>query len=154
MRRRRHTRIGVTGLALMAVLAAVAALWPRRPSGEVERPARADVPGPPAVAVADVQLGRSVGLDKRIVDPAGAFASDDTIYASVVTEGEAAHVQLTARWTHGGRVVAEVSQGIAPAGTAVSEFNVWKPRGWPAGEYEVQVLVDDVPAAARSFTVR
>lgn len=154
MRGSRHTRIGVTGLALMAVLAAVAALWPRRPSGEVEGPARADVSATPAVAVADVQLGRSVGLDKRIVDPAAAFASDDTIYASVVTEGEAAHVQLTARWTHGGRVVAEVSQGIAPAGTAVSEFNVWKPRGWPAGEYEVQVLVDDVPAAARRFTVR
>lgn len=153
MRGRPHTAIGVAGLALMAVLAAVAAMWPRRPPGEIEGPARADVSGTPAVAVADVQLGRSVGLDKRIVDPADAFASDDAIYASVVTEGAAEHVRLTARWSHGGRVVAEVSQGIAPVGTAVSEFNVWKPRGWPAGEYEVQILVDQVPAAARSFTV-
>jgi hypothetical protein len=154
MRRRRHTLIGVAGLALTAVLAAVAATWPRAPSTEIPGPARADVSGPSAIAVADVQLGRSVGLDKRIVDPADTFAPDDTIYASVVTAGEAAHVRLTTRWSHGGRVLAEVSQGIAPAGTTVSEFNVWKPRGWPTGEYEVQILVGDVPAASRRFAVR
>lgn len=114
MRGRHHTAIGGAGLALMAVLAAVAAMWPRRPPAEIAGPARADVSGTPAVAVADVQLGRSVGLDKRIADPADAFGSDDAIYASVVTEGAAEHVRLTARWSHDGRVVAEVSQAIGP----------------------------------------
>jgi hypothetical protein len=154
MRGRRHTAIGAGGLALMAVLAAIAAIWPRRPPTEIDRPARADVTAAPQVSVTEVDLGRSIGLDKRIVAAADAFAPDDTIYASVVTDGRAEHVRLTARWMHRGRVVADVSQGIAPAGTAVSEFNVWKPRGWSAGDYEVQILVDGVAAAARRFTVR
>jgi hypothetical protein len=49
--------------------------------------------------------------------------------------------------------MAEVTQTIAPQGSAVSEFNVWKPHGWPPGNYEVQVLVDGIPAGARSFVV-
>lgn len=154
MRGPHRNLIGAAGLSLMAVLLGAAALWPRRPAPEIEGPARADASGPLAVAVADVQLGRSVGLDKRITEPADVFAPADTVYASVVTEGQAEHVRLTTRWRHGDRVEAEVSQGIAPAGRAVSEFNVSRPRGWAPGDYEVQILVNDVPAAARRFAVR
>lgn len=141
-------------MTLFAVLAAAAALWQRRPPQRIEPPARADAMGPPAVTVTDVQLGKGVGLDKRISVPADAFGPDETIYASVVTDGAADYVRLTSRWQHDGRVVAEFSQGIQPSGTAVSEFNVWKPRGWAPGEYEVQILVDGVPAGGRRFTVR
>lgn len=145
--------IGAAGLSLVAALAAVAALWPARRPEAVER-AQAQGPGTAALAVSGIELGRAVGLDKRISDPATAFAPGDTIYVSVATEGAAEHARLTARWIHDGRVLSEVSQGIAPRGTAVSEFNVWKPRGWPRGEYEVQILVDGVAAGARRFPVR
>jgi len=144
--------IGAAGLALAAALAAVAALWPARGPESSER-ARADGPGTPALTVSDIQLGRAVGLDKRISDPADAFSADETIYVSVATVG-AGHARLTARWMQGGRLLAEVSQGIEPGGAAVSEFNAWKPSGWPRGEYEVQILVDGVPAGARRFPVR
>jgi hypothetical protein len=155
MRDRRDTMIGATGLALIAAIAAAAAaLWPARQEASLEAPTRADASGPPRVAVTDIRLGRAVGLDKRVADPADTFARQDTVYASVVTEGQAEHVQLTARFTRAGAVLAEVSQGIAPTGTAVSEFNVWKPRGLPAGEYELEVLVDGVAAGTRRFTVR
>jgi len=145
--------IGAAGLALVAALAAVAALWPARRPETIEH-ARAHGPGAGAIAVSDIVLGHAVGLDKRISDPADAFSPDDTIYVSVATEGAAELARLTARFFHEGRLLAEVSQGIAPRGTAVSEFNVWKPRGWPRGEYEVQILVDGVPAGARRFPVR
>jgi hypothetical protein len=146
--------MGAASLAGAAVLAALAALWLPRPAAQIERRAQADATGPPVIAVADVQLGRAVRLDKRIAAPADAFSPADTIYASVVTEGAADHVRLTARWSREGQLVAEVSQGIAPAGTAVSEFNVWKPRGFAPGAYDVQILVDGVPAGGRPFTVR
>ena len=154
MWRPRRKLIGAAGFSLLSVVLGVAALWPRLPAHDIEGPARADGSGPLVVAVTELQLGRSVGLDKRIIDAAEVFAPADTIYASVVTEGHAEHVRLTARWRQGDRVAAEVSQGIAPAGTAVSEFNAWRPRGWAVGDYEVQILVNDVPAAARGFTVR
>lgn len=141
-------------MAGAAGLAALAAVWLPQPAAQIERPAQADATGPPAVAVADVQLGRAVRLDKRIASPAEAFAPADTIYASVVTEGQADHVRLTARWIREGELLAEVSQGIAPVGTVVSEFNVSKPRGFAPGAYEVEILVDGVPAGGRRFTVR
>jgi HAMP domain-containing protein len=152
--RGRRTLIGAAGIAAVAVFAAFAAVWLPRPADEIERRAQADVSGPPSIAVAEVQLGRAVRLDKRIASPADAFAPADTIYASVVTLGQADHVRLTARWSHEGRVLAEVSQGIASEGTVVSEFNVSKPRGFAPGAYEVEILVDGVPAGGRRFTVR
>jgi hypothetical protein len=151
---RRRSLIGVGALALAAVVAVLAALRPAPPSRPTEPPARVLASGPPAVAVTEVELGRSVGLDKRIVEPAEAFAPDQTIYASVVTQGTSDHVRLTSRWSHAGKVLAEFSQGIEPAGTVVSEFNVWRPRGWAPGQYDLQILVDGVPAAERRFTVR
>jgi hypothetical protein len=154
MRARRHTIAGAALVAAVAVLAALAALLPARPPARLDHPAQASAPGPAPVAVANIELGRAVRLDKRISDPAEAFSPDDTIYASVVTKGEADYVRLTARWRRDARVLAEVSQGIAPAGTAVSEFNVSKPRGWPRGEYEVEILVDGIPAGTRRFAVR
>jgi hypothetical protein len=152
--RRRRSILAAVGLALAALLAVLTVFRPARPSSESGDTARAQASGRSTVAVTDVQLGRNVGLDKRIADPAEAFAPDETIYASVVTEGGAGHVRLTSRWSRAGTVLAEFSQGIEPTGTAVSEFNVSKPQGWPAGEYEVEILVDGVPAADRRFTVR
>ena len=146
--------IGAAALALIAALAAAAALWPARREAALEAPARADASGPPRLAVMDIRLGRAVGLDKRIADETDTFAPHDTVYASVVTEGEADHVKLTARFTRAGAVLAEVSQGIAPTGGAVSEFNVWKPGGLPPGDYQVELLVDGAAAGARRFTVR
>lgn len=153
MRGRRRAAIGAAGLSVAAVLAVLAALWPSLRHGD-GAPAQAAESGPSALAVRDIQLGRAVGLDKRIADPAEAFAPEETIYASVVTEGTAEEARLTARFSHEGRVLAEVSQLIAPTGTAVSEFNVWKPRGWPRGDYEVGILVNGMPAGARRFVVR
>jgi hypothetical protein len=154
MRARHETMIGAAAVTLIVGLGVGAAFWPAGNRPAIEAPARADVAGPPRLAVADVRLGRAIGLDKRIAAPAESFAPEDTVYVSVLTEGHAEHVALTARFTRGEALVAEVSQGIAPEGTAVSEFNIWKPGGLPEGDYTVEILVDDVPAGARSFTVR
>jgi hypothetical protein len=45
--------------------------------------------GTTAVRVTDVTLGRSVGGDKAITDRTDTFRPNDTIYASVATEGSA-----------------------------------------------------------------
>ena len=154
MRERHETMIGAAAVTLIVALGAGAALWPARDRPALEAPARADVSGPPRLAVADIRLGGAIGLDKRVAAPADSFAPEDTVYVSVLTEGSADHVSLAARFKRGDHLVAEVSQGIAPEGTAVSEFNIWKPGGLPPGDYVVEILVDDVPAGARSFTVR
>ena len=97
-------------------------------------PASADLPARVAsVKVARIELGRAVGLDKRVSEATDAFLPADTVYASVVTEGSAPHVELKARWTRGQQQLAETKQSIAPQGEATSEFHISKPRGWPPG---------------------
>ena len=105
------------------------------------------------VRVSRIELGRAVDLEKRVREPTAAFAPGDTIYASVVTHGAAPLVALTARWRKGGELLEETTQMVAPEGETASEFHVWKPHGWPKGDYEVEVLLDGASAGKRSFAV-
>lgn len=107
-----------------------------------------------ALKVTDIQLGRAVGRDKRVLSPTDSFSAQDTIYASVVTEGTSERTSLKARWVGQAVPLAETAQAIAPTGLAVSEFHVWKPQGWPPGDYRVEIFVNDVPAGSRAFSVR
>jgi hypothetical protein len=119
-------------------------------------------PAPPPVStaaapfrVASIDLGSAIGADKRIVAPTHSFAATDTIYASVASEGSAASVKLTARWTYeDGQLVNESTETLAPSGPAVTEFHIEKPGGWPAGKYRLEIAVNGAPSAARELEVR
>jgi hypothetical protein len=108
-----------------------------------------------AVRVTDVTLGRSVGGDKAIADRTDTFRPNDTIYASVATDGSASSATLRARWTfEDGQVVDESTRTIAPNNRERTEFHISKPSGWPAGKYKVEVFLDDRSAETKSFEVR
>jgi hypothetical protein len=106
--------------------------------------------------VAAVDLGKSIGDDKKIKEAATAFGPKDTIYAVVSTEGIAAKATLKARWTYGakGTLVNEEARDIAPTGPTVTEFHVAKASGWPAGHYRIEVSADGTVAATKEFEVK
>ena len=109
-----------------------------------------------ALAVADVELGKSIGADMRVDDNADTdeFAPMDTIYAAVETRGMGNNATLTARWTYqDGQVVDETSQTISPTGPAVTEFHIMKPDGFPAGDYNVEILLNGTVAERSDFEV-
>ena len=140
-----HSRI-LTALLLAALGAACS------------RPAASPAPAPPAaetaVRVTDVDVGRALGQDKRVTDKTDSFTPAETIYVSVRTEGSAPTATLKARWTYeGGQLVQESSQTIAPTGTAVTEFHVAKPDGWPKGSYKVEVFLNGNSVQTESFKV-
>ncbi len=119
------------------------------------------VPAPTAVPpvpfkVAGVELGKSIGDDKKVKEAATTFGPKDTIYAVVSTEGVAAKTTLKARWTYGakGTLVNEEAREIAPTGPAVTEFHVVKASGWPAGRYKVEVSADGTVTATKEFEVK
>jgi hypothetical protein len=76
---------------------------------------------------------------------------------SVETSGTSGS-NLTARWTYeaGGQVtrVNEETQKVPPGGPAVTEFHIRKPDGWPAGDYQVVVLVNDEVSVTKKFSVK
>lgn len=122
------------------------------PQAQVQTPS-----APAPVAVANVALGKALGPDKKIASPTDAFAKDDTIYAVVETTGTGT-ATLRAKWTyHRGdqtAAVNESSQTISASGPAASEFHISKPDGWPTGDYQVEISLNDKPVSTKKFVVK
>src|SRR4051812_10467633 len=132
---------------------------PPAPAPEVSAAPQTSVETTPATVpfkVSSVDLGKAVGPDKKITDPATTFGPKDTIYASVATEGTAPSVKLHAKWTFGnaGQVVKEEDLDLAPTGPANTEFHISKPSGWPVGKYKVEISADGAPAGSKDFEVK
>ena len=119
--------------------------------------APAPAPEPAGVSAGPITLGKAIGSDKKVTTSADTFAKSDTIYASVETTGSGTST-LKAKWTFskGGQstIVKEDSQTIMPTGPATSEFHISKPDGWPVGEYQFELALDDKPAGVKSFAVK
>jgi hypothetical protein len=122
-------------------------------------PAPAPVPAPPpaGVTASSINVGNAIGADKKVMQASDTFGKKDKIYASVDTAG-AGTATLKAKWTYrkGGQeaVVKEDTQTINPTGPATSEFHISKPDGWPPGEYQVEIFLDDKSAGTKTFTVK
>lgn len=124
---------------------------------DLDVPPASEVAPGEALRVTDVDVGRSIGTDRRVNDndETDEFGPNDTIYISVDTEGTASGATLMARWTfEDGQVVDETSQTISPTGPAVTEFHISNPAGWPPGNYEVEILLNGTRAETKSFSVR
>jgi hypothetical protein len=107
-----------------------------------------------SVKVTDVSLGRALGNDKSISDGTDKFHANDTIYASVTTDGSSPSATLRARWTfEDGQTVDESTRTIAPSNREHTEFHISKPNGWPAGKYKVEVFLNDQSAGTKNFEV-
>jgi len=124
-------------------------------------PTVAPAPVPPpvmaALAVDAIRLGNAIDSSKKVSQTSDSFGKKDTIYVSVDTTG-AGTATLKAKWTFrkGGQssLVKEDLQTISPSGPASSEFHISKPDGWPAGDYQVEIFLDDKPTQSKTFTVK
>lgn len=110
---------------------------------------------PAIVTVSTVTVGNAVGADKRI-QGAATITPRDTIYVSIDTTG-VGDATLKSRWTYlkDGKttLVKEDTQRVSASGPATHEFHISKPDGWPQGDYQVEVFVNDTPAGSRRFMV-
>ena len=102
-----------------------------------------------SVVITDIATGRSVRADKTIAEPTDRFRPVDPLYVSIRTQGTAPRATLKVQWTYQtGQVVSEAEQEIVPKGSTVTEFHIRKPEGWPSGEYQVTVIVNNGIAKA------
>jgi hypothetical protein len=151
------TRTVICALCAVFVLAACKKEAPPPPPPPVAAPAPAPAPAPAAVAVSNITLGKAIDAGKKVTAPAETFAKGDTIYAAIDTTGSG-NSTLKAKWTYqrDGKVatVKEDSATIAATGPATTEFHISKPDGWPLGDYQLDVTLDDKPAGTKKFTVK
>ena len=148
-------------LFLVAAAVALAACGKKEPPPPPPAPAPIVVPTPapvPAgVTVSAVSLGKAVGADKKVSAATEVFAKDDTIHASIDTTGTGS-ATVVAKWSYSkdGKTVAvkEETATITPTGPATTEFHISKPDGWPAGDYQVEIVVNGNSAVTKSFKVQ
>jgi len=146
-----HTRLFGTSILALTLAAVLSAACTR----SSENPGTTGTTGTGVgVRVSQVDMGRSLNADKTINDNTDSFKPNDTIYASIATEGTAPTATLKARWTYQeGQVVNESTQTIAPTGNARTEFHISKPDGWPTGKYKLEVFLNGSSAATRDVEV-
>jgi hypothetical protein len=113
-------------------------------------PTHADLPA----RVSWIELGSAADPNGRVTSPSSQFAPKDTIYVSVLTDGQPSGSTLSARWSYeDGQVVSENQQTLG-ADRQATEFHIAKPDGWPAGRYKVEIALNGQPAGSREFEVR
>jgi hypothetical protein len=141
--------------AMITALLSIAACGKKGNDTPAQSSSGSIAPSPGALQVTDVSLGRSLGANKSVANSTTTFATRDTIYASVHTNGSASNANLTARWTYqDGQVVNERTETISPNGDAYTEFHISKPSGWPAGNYTLHVLLNGQEVQKKDFTVQ
>ena len=142
-----HTRLLGTSILAVTLVAVLSAAC-------TENPGATGTGTGVGVRVSQIDMGRSLTADKTINDKTDSFKPNDTIYASVATEGTAASATLKARWTYqNGQAVDESTQTIAPNGDARTEFHISKPDGWPTGKYKLEVFLNGSSTATKDFEV-
>jgi hypothetical protein len=104
--------------------------------------------------VVEIDVGRAIGPDKRVIEPADEFNPHDTIYASIVMRGSADAATLVARWKEAsGALVDETVRTVSPAGETIAEFHLVQPSGWAKGVYTVEIVLDGATVGREEFQV-
>lgn len=117
-----------------------------------------------ALSVTDIEIGNSVGPDKRVLMPMTTFTVRDTIHVSVMTEGAPPTATLTARWLYLGDAdsatatepgaIDSTTRTITPSGPAITGFHIRQSGGWATGNYRAEIFADGKPVGTREFEVR
>lgn len=118
------------------------------------RPVPAPEPPPlPEATPNAVAVGSALGSNGAVQAPKRSYAVADTVYASVPTAGHAPDDSVTVYWTHEDGGVDKEETKPVPAGAAYVNFSFSEADGMRAGDYNVQVDVNDVPVGLVDFTV-
>ena len=108
-----------------------------------------------ALSVIDIDMGRRIDAEKKVIDHTEIFAPTDSIFASVHTSGTAASGAVTGRWTGpGGAVVNETTNQVTTSGDAHTAFLIVRPSGLPKGTYTLHVIIDGKEVRTKDFVVQ
>lgn len=108
------------------------------------------------VRVSDIQVGKAVGVDKKISNQTTDFGVRDTVFVSVITDGAAKDAALSAGLTFNGKAAGSpVVSTISPVGgSTATEFHFAKTSAWPKGKYTVIVLLNGASGGTKEIEIK
>ena len=104
------------------------------------------------LTVRTIQVGKSLNSDNSIAVLATTFKRNDTIYASVLTDGTGRGT-LSARFSFGGRVISEPEKRVSYKGSAATEFHIEYSGGFPPGDYDIELFLNGMSVGMRRVRV-
>jgi len=104
------------------------------------------------LALANIQVGRSLNQDRSVASITTLFKPSETIYVSVQTSA-AGKGTISVKWKFGTQVIDEPSKTVDYDGPASTEFHLQNSGGFPPGDYSVDVFIDGVQVGTRAFKV-
>ncbi len=108
-----------------------------------------------AVTVSSVTVGKTATADKSVATTA-MFSPKDDIIVSVRTDGTASNANVGAKLTfQDGQVAGENSQTLNTTAAETTNITFKNAKGWPAGKYRAEVMVDGKAAGTpQEFEVK
>ncbi|KAG0924988.1 hypothetical protein G6F31_018907 [Rhizopus arrhizus] len=108
-----------------------------------------------AVSVSTVTVGKTAAADKSVA-PAALFAPKDDVIVSIKTDGAANNVNVGAKLTYqDGQVAGEQTATLNASGAETTNVTFKNAKGWPAGKYRAEVMVDGKAAGTpQEFEVK
>jgi hypothetical protein len=128
--------LALLALALLALLAACAA------------------PPAPRPALQRIVLSRGLAADYSPLAPTEHFSPDEPFYCAALFTGLRPGVLISARWLYRGDLIRRTDYVVQQSGNGYVGFELSNASPpWPAGEYQVEILVDHQPAGRTVFAV-
>jgi len=104
------------------------------------------------LALANIQIGRSLNPDRSVASITTLFKPSETVYVAVQTTG-AGQGTIGVKWMFGTQVIDEPAKQVSYDGAASTEFHMQNSGGFPAGDYSVEVFIDGQSVGKRVFKV-
>jgi hypothetical protein len=99
-----------------------------------------------------IQVGKSLNSDNSVGTLTTTFKPNDTIYAAVLTDGSGRGT-LSAKFTFGGRVIAEPEKRVTMKGSGATEFHIEYSAGFPPGDYDIELFLNGQSVGTRRVRV-
>jgi hypothetical protein len=104
------------------------------------------------LTVSAIQVGKALNSDNSIRTLSTTFKPNDTIYASVLTDGTG-RATLSARFSYGGRAISEPEKRVSYKGAAATEFHIEYSGGFPTGDYDIELFLNGTSVGTRRVRV-
>lgn len=113
-------------------------------------------PPPPSPAIADVVLAKGFDAAWNAVDPTTTFKPKDRINALVKTVDAAQGNTVAATWWYvkTNQLIKSDTIALVQNGANNTQFFIERAKGWPAGDYRIDVTLNGGAPRQATFTVK
>lgn len=109
--------------------------------------------GASSVVPRNVALGTAIGPNKKVTVATDTLSGKDTAYISVDLYG-AGEAKVRAVWNSKAKLVKSDTETVKVTAPVTLEFHLSDPAGLAPGDYDVELLVNEVSAGKMKFTVK